>query len=91
MAVRQSRYTADETVQLAEDIYQQKLQSLIETEHLGRYIAIDIETGEYEISNDYPTAAHILRDRQPNAEIGILRIGYPAVGRIGGRIKAVAP
>jgi hypothetical protein len=89
MPVSKPRYSADETVQRAEDLYKQRLRQQVETEHRGRYIAIDIETGEYEISDDYHAAAHAILSRKPEAAIGVLCIGYPAVGRIGGRVKAV--
>lgn len=89
MPVRQPRYSADETVQRAEDLYQQRLRPQVEAEHRGRYIAIDVETGEYEVGDDYHAAAHTILERKPDAAIGVLRIGYPAVGRIGGRVRAV--
>lgn len=76
-------------MQRAEDLYSQRLRSQVEAEHRGRYIAIDIETGDYEIGDDYHAAAHTLLARKPDASVGVLRIGYPAVGRIGGRVKAV--
>ena len=89
MLVSQPRYSADETVQRAEDFYKQRLYPQVEAEHRGQYIAIDIETGEYEIGTNYHTAAHTLLSRKPDAAIGVLRIGSPAVGRISGRVKAV--
>lgn len=89
MPIGQSRYSADETVQRAEDLYQQRLRSQLETAYFGQYIAIDIETGEYEIGTDYHEAAHKILARKAEAAIGVLRIGFPVVGRIGGRVKAV--
>ena len=89
MPVSQPRYNANETVQRSEEIYQERLRSQIEAQHRGQYIAIDIETGEYEIGADYHAAAHTILSRKPDAAIGVLRIGYPAVGRIGGRVRAV--
>jgi hypothetical protein len=89
MLVSQSRYTADETVQLAEDLYRQRLRSGLEEEHRGQYIAIDVETGDYEIGDNYHTAAQTILSRKPEAAVGVLRIGYPAVGRLGRRVNAV--
>jgi hypothetical protein len=89
MTEQQSSYSADETVQRAEDLYEQRLRPLVKAQYRGQYIAIDIESGEYEIGENYHAAAHTLLDRQPNAAIGVLRIGYPAVGRIGERVKTV--
>ncbi len=89
MPISQSRYSADETVQRAEELYQQRLRSQLETVYFGQYIAIDIETGEYEIGSDYHKAAHKILSRKAEAVIGVLRIGFSVVGRIGGRVKAV--
>ena len=91
MPVKTPRYSPDETVQRAEDLYRQTLRSQIEAAHQGQYIAIDIETSDYEIGADYHAAAHTLLARKPDAAVGVLRIGYAAVGRIGGRVKAAAP
>ncbi len=81
--------SAEETVRRAETLYEQQLSSLLEKTHVGQYIAIDTTTGDYETGSDYHAAARTLRTRQPDALIGVLRIGYPAVGRIRGRVKAV--
>jgi hypothetical protein len=87
MPVINPLYGADETVQRAEDIYNQSIRPLVEAHHKGRYIAIDVDTSEYEIGDDYHTAAHIVLSRRPGASVAVLRIGYPAVGRIGGRVR----
>lgn len=89
MSAIQSLYTPDETVQMAEAIYRQQLSTQVEHVHKGQYIAIDVETGEYEIGDNYHVAAQTILTRKPSAAIGVLRIGYPTVGRIGGRTKAV--
>ncbi len=89
MSAIQSRYTPDETVQMAEAIDQQRLSTQIEHLYKGQYIAIDVETGEYVIGDNYHVAAQTILARKPRASIGVLRIGYPTAGRIGGRIKLV--
>jgi hypothetical protein len=89
LSLSQSRYSTDETVRRAQELYEQLLRARLEPEHQGKYVAIDIETGEYEFGADYHAAAHTILSRKPDAAIGVLRIGYPAVGRIGGRVKAV--
>lgn len=87
----QPRYNATETVQRAEELYQSQIRPQVEAEHRGRYIAIDIESGEYEVGDDYHAAARRILARKPEAAIGVLRIGYAAVGRIGGRAKVAQP
>ena len=49
----------------------------------GRIVAIDIETGAVELGDDVITAATGLLARPPDAQPWIVRIGYPAVYRIG--------
>lgn len=88
MPVSQSRYSADETVRRSEEVYRQRLRAQVESEHRGRYIAIDIDTGDYELGDDYHAAAQTLMARKPDATIGVLRVGHSAVGRMGGRAKA---
>lgn len=89
MTPAQPRYGAQETVRRAEELYAQRIRPQVEAQHRGRYIAIDIETGEYEVGDDYHAAARSLLARKPSAALGALRIGYATVGRIGGRTKAV--
>ena len=88
MLLSQPRYSADETVQRTEDLYERQIRSQVEGQYQGQYIAIDIDTGDYEIGTDYHLAAHTLLSRRPGGSVGVLRIGFPAVGRIGGRVKA---
>jgi hypothetical protein len=51
----------------------------------GKYVAIDIETGEYEVADELLAACHALYARLPNAQPWGERIGYRAVGSFVGR------
>jgi hypothetical protein len=84
----QSGFTADQIVERGEEIYDRQIREHVEAENRGRYIAIDIETGAYEIGDGYHALAKHLLTGKPDAALCILRIGYEAVGRIGGRAKA---
>ena len=51
----------------------------------NKFVAIDIETGAYEIDrDDYTATEHLLR-RYPAAQIWLLRVGHHTAYRIGGR------
>ena len=86
MPLTEPRYGADETVQRTEDLYERQIRSQFEGQYQGQYIAIDIDTGDYEVGTDYHLAAHTLLSRRPDGSVGVLRIGFSAVGRIGGRV-----
>ena len=80
--------TADEVVDRGEAIYEQTLRSQVETGNIGRYIAIDIATGQYEIGDEHLPTVKLLRARLPqDALVCTLRVGYPAVAVIGGRLR----
>ncbi len=80
-------YTPQETVQRGQSLYDAGIRQQVEPDNRGRYIAIDIETGEYQIGADYDALARQVLHQKPRAALCILRIGYPAVGRIGGRLR----
>ena len=51
----------------------------------GKFLAIDIETGEYEISADELRAGNKLRARIPEAQMWMVRIGFKSARSFGGR------
>jgi hypothetical protein len=51
---------------------------LLRPEDDGKFVALDIDTGEYEIDADDYTAVMRLRTRKPGAEIWLERAGQPA-------------
>jgi hypothetical protein len=55
-----------------------------------KIVALDIETGEYEMAEDTVTASERLFQRLPDAQIWFVRIGHRAVHRIGQRATAEA-
>ena len=78
-------YTIDEKGDLAEKIYQEQIKALVEPQENGKFIAIDIESGDYEIAEELIVASHQLRDRRPESIRFGTRIGYPSAYRIGWR------
>jgi hypothetical protein len=52
MAVRRPRYSKEEFARRGDQIYDQDIRSQVEAEHHGEYVAIDIETGQWEMDPD---------------------------------------
>lgn len=65
-----------------EALYDQSLKLQMEPNHLGEYLVVDIETGDYEIGPDYIQPTEKLLAKRPDAPLYALRIGYRAVGRL---------
>ncbi len=66
----------------------ENIRSQIEDTHRGQVVAIDLETGQYEIANDTITAARGLRAYRPDACIWFVRVGHEALYRFGPRTVA---
>ena len=85
------RYSGEEIGRRGQEIYQQHLQPLVETqENIGKIISIDIETGDYEIADDLIIAGRRLQVRHPEAAMYGKRIGYNAVYALGGSLVRTA-
>jgi hypothetical protein len=57
----------------------------VEAGNQGKIVAIDVDTGAFEVAEDTLTAADRLLARRPDAQIWSVRIGHRAVHRFGPR------
>lgn len=85
MKLRQPRYSKEEFARLGDEIYENKLRHQIESNNYGKIVAIDIETGDFEIAEDTMTATRQLYEKLPDAQPWVVRVGYRAVHRFGAR------
>ena len=83
MGVRQPRYSKEEFARRGQAIYEQRVRPQVEEGNRGRIVAIDIETGEFEVGDDTLAASGQLLVRCPEAQPWLVRIGYKAVHRLG--------
>ena len=77
------RYSKKEFARRGQEIYDHAIRPRIEAGNEGKFVAIDIETGAYEIDTDDYTATERLLTRKPDAQIWLLRAGHRAAYRIG--------
>lgn len=80
-----TRPSAHEVVTLGKQIYERDLRSTLESDNIGRYIAIDVRTSDYEVGDDRFATVTALRQRRSEALVCTLRIGYDAAVVMGGR------
>jgi hypothetical protein len=85
MTVRQPRFTPEEFARRGEEIYTRDIRPQLEAGNKGKIVAIDIESGAYEMADDTITASDRLFAHHPDAQIWFVRIGHPAVHRFYGR------
>ena len=78
------RYSKEEFARRGDAIYEKDILPNLAAKDVGKFLAIDIETGEYEIAADEMKAGNKLRARLPEAQIWMVRVGHPATHRFGG-------
>lgn len=66
------------------EIYESKLRSVLDPAFRGSFVAIDVETEDYEVADDAAEAENRLWTRHPDAQVLVERIGYPAAFSVGG-------
>ncbi len=71
----------DEFVEKAKAIYEQLKPQLL-PHYKGWFIAIDPETGDYELGKTTMEARQKLQERHPNKVFYLMRVGYRAAGRL---------
>ena len=85
MTVRQRRYSKEEIARRGQELYASGIQQQVEVGNEGKIVAIDIETGEFEVDDTVMGATDRLFERQPDAQPWTLRIGHRAVYHFGSR------
>jgi len=85
MTVRQPRYSKEEYARRGNEIYERQVRPQVEEGNEGKIVALDIETGAFEVAEDTLTASDRLLARYPNAQPWFVRIGHRAVHRFGPR------
>ena len=83
MKIRQPRLTKEEHARLGTEIYEQRVRPLVEAGNQGKIVAIDVESGEFEVDEQTLPAAERLIARLPDAQIWFIRIGHRGVHRFG--------
>jgi hypothetical protein len=83
MTAHKLRYSKEEFARRGNEIYESQVRSQVQQGNQGKIVAIDIETGSFELADDTITASDRLLERCPDAQIWRVRIGYKAVHRFG--------
>src|SRR5215218_598403 len=88
-------YDKDEIARRGKDLYKRRVRRKVKTEgtNEGRFLAIDVESVDYEVADDALGAGAWLRRRKPDAVVYLMGVGRPgdrprAAFRLGGRSRA---
>src|SRR6266550_4760872 len=85
MGTTKGRHSKEEFVRRGDAIYKNNIRPKLAAKDVGKFLAIDIETGEYEMAADEMKAGDKLLARLPEAQIWMVRVGYASTHSFGGR------
>ena len=84
--VAPERRPREETARLGDEIYERDIRPQVEAAHRGEFVAIDVDSRSWAVSDDLRTAAKRLRAQCPDAiDVWLLRVGYRSLHHFGGR------
>jgi hypothetical protein len=75
MTVRRPRYSKEKFARRGDEIYNRDVRPLVEAGNKGKYVAIDIETGAWEMDADEITACDRLIARVPDCQTWLVCVG----------------
>ena len=77
------KYSIGEVCERGMRIYEEQIKPLVEPQENGKFIVIDVESGDYEIDEDSLAAGDRIRERRPDI-VGFLgRVGYESAYSMG--------
>ena len=91
MGATKRRYSKEEFARRGDAVYENEVRRQLKPPDEGKFAAIDIETGAFEIDEDEMQAGDRLLARVPDAQIWMVRIGSRYVHRFGGRERRKVP
>ncbi len=77
------RYSDEEFARRGDEVYEREVRPRLRADDEGKFVAIDIETGAYELDAHELTALDRLAARRRDAPVWLTRVGRPYVYRFG--------
>lgn len=86
----QTQYAPGEVVERGEKLYEESIRQQVEPGNIGKYLIINVETGQWEIGEDHSEAILRARAKYPEAGLFGMKIGYPAAVAFGTRLRPLS-
>ena len=84
MAATERRYSKEEFARRGDALVESRVRPKLNATDADKFVAIDIETGEYELDKNEMKAADRLRKRIPDAQIWLVHVTRGYLHRFGG-------
>lgn len=83
-----ANYLPDEVESRGEEIHERQIRQNVEAGNKGKFVVIDIVTGEYEVDEDDLQATKRALAKRSDAVLYGLRIGYPTAYNLSGHFAS---
>ena len=86
--VRKRRYSTEELARMGNEVYENKIRPLVEDGNEGKMVALDVESGNYEVGHyrDMLECTDRLFHKNPDAQILAVNIGQETMPRLSWRL-----
>ena len=78
------KYSKEEFSRRGQKIFDSEISKKLQGEDPEKIVAIDIDSGDFEVDDDMIPAVERLRQRRPEAQVWMRRVGSRSVMRFGG-------
>jgi hypothetical protein len=85
MTTPAARYSREEFARRGQEIYERQVRPALRPDDEGKFVAIDIESGSFEVDRDDYSATERLLSHHPDAQIWLVQAGQRAAYRLGAR------
>jgi len=85
-----AKYSREEIAQRGETLFTEQIEPRLDEGDHGKYVILDIESGQWEIDASDASATKRILQRLPSAVLYGLRVGFPTAYRLGGRFAVIA-
>jgi hypothetical protein len=82
MPTTEQQRNPEELARLGAEAFDRSVRPALRPEDDGKFVAIDVTTGDYELDTDDYAAVTRLRNRRPSADVWLGRVGQPAAYRM---------
>jgi hypothetical protein len=87
MSMLQPRFSKEEFARRGDEMYERDIGPHVDPKDVGKFVAIDIETGAYALDADDLAACDRLLARLPDAQVWLRRVGSRYAHRFGPRSR----
>jgi hypothetical protein len=86
MTVEHREYTLEEIGRLGDEVYRRDIRPKVMPQEKGKFLVLDIYSGDYEVDEVSLLADKRLRARRPDGEFYGIRVGYTASYKLSGKL-----